>query len=241
MNTTDTKPFTYFTNDQCLFVDDRMNAFRENPVDEVDYTSWDKDNIFDCMVDYLREHAHSHMEEVKAILSSMDILKAGEDDNFYDFLSAFCKDEKALDSLVAAYEDLLWTDDFLFYDFLDDERCNGNDMLKSDGFLGKDEKYIILGTNMGWRHRDGVKEVTISSLEDLERAVTGNYDYTISMERETENASWITCHVSSHDAPMGESYYCVPVKWLDKALEDETIKEMYDNMKHLLEDELESA
>ena len=233
--------FTYFTNDQSTFVHDEVEQFKESPIGFVDDSQWDKDNIFDFMVDYLRENDHENEKEVKAILSSMDMTEAGSDDNFYDFLEAFCKDRKAFDAMLNEYADILWTDDYIFPMHLEWDREYADDLLKEDGFIGKNEKYIILGSNMGWRHREGMKESTINSMEDLERAVTGDYDYTITVERESMETPWITCHVSSHDAPMGETYYCVPVKWLDKALLNDSIKEMYDSMKHLLDDEMESA
>ena len=229
----------YFTNDMCDFVKNQVNELKENPIGFVDYSDWDKDNIFNFMVDYLGENEHQNKKELGSIISSMDRDAAGDDERFYEVLEIFCKDKKAFDALLDEYREILWTDDYIFPRHLEGDREYANEMLKEDGFTGKDEKYIIFGRNMGWQHRNGVKETNIYSLEDLEHAVAGDYDYTISVERESWEAPWLRCQVSSHDAPTGETYYCVPVKWLDKALEDTCIKSLYEEMKHLLEEDRE--
>ena len=224
-------PFVYYSSDTCDIVSGYVDDFRNEPTVVLDDTAWCKEDILDFIIQDLRNHKHTYKAECKRILSQTDIIELEEDSHFDDLVDMYAKDKDAFERLINYYEGLLYGDVNFLEDYLEFDRISANDMLKVDGFIGNHEGYIILGANMGWRHLKGVKELVIDSIEELEQAVTGDYKHTIRVERDTEETPWITCHVYSHDAPTGETYYCIPFKWLDEALKDESIKALYDEFK----------
>ena len=225
------EPYVYYSSDTCDIVAGYVDDFRKSPSVVLNDTAWLKNDILDFMIQDLREHKHAYKVQCKKILSKVDIIDGEDEEALDDLIEMFSKDESSFERLVSYYEGLLLGDTNFLEDYLDFDRINANDMLKVDGFIGNHEGYIILGANMGWRHLKGVKELVVDSIEELEQAVTGDYEHTIRVERDTEETPWITCHVYSHDAPTGEVYYCIPYKWLDEALKDESIKSLYDSFK----------
>lgn len=241
MNTEQTKPFVYFSNDTCAIVAGYVDEFRSESTEMLETNPWMKEPLFDFMIQDLRSYVHSYKKQCQKVLAAMDILNVEEDDHYGELVAAFSKDKNAFERLVSAYEDLLYKD----RDFLDDclslDKTYGNDMLKEDGFIGGTKEYIILGYNMGWRHRNGAKVTTISSIDEMVEAVTGNYDYTIKLKRETSESPFITATVFSHDAPTGASYYLIPVMNLQKALKNDIIRDLYDGFRSYFKEELETA
>lgn len=241
MNNEQTKTFVYFSNDTCDIVNGYVDDFRMNPAEVLDNTFWAKDTVFDFIIQYLRHHAHSNKEQCKKALAKMDILNVSEDEHLDELLKAYAMDKTAFERLIDKFEDLLYTDDFFLSDCLSFDKTYGNDMLKEDGFVDGRKEYIILGNNVGWRHSNVAKVTTIDSIQDVIDSVTGNYDFTIEIRRETSEDAFLTVTVSSHDAPMGETYYFVPVLKLKKALKNDSIKDLYDSFRVYIRDELELA
>ena len=83
------------------------------------------------------------------------------------------------------------------------------------------------------------KVCEVSSVSDLENAVTGDYDYIIRITRDNAKCPYLKATVSSHDAPLGVSYVMVPVDVLHEAMEDDSIREEYEKYKESLKEEEE--
>lgn len=227
-----TERIIYFDNDVCNFVDEEMVRFKEDPLEWYLNSGTNLTGIVFDLMNYLKKNTLENKEldkSARTIISSMDTWLDFETDvelnKFAKLIKIISKDNKCFEMLCKNYEDELYRN----YDYINDEmRFNRNiatEELDQAGF--KPGKYIILGFNMGWRKRNGYKIVSITNVEDIENAVTGNYDYTIEISRPNKSAAYIEAKVATHDS-LGENYIIIPVKRLKEALTDMTVKEEYE-------------
>ena len=232
----------YFDNDIVDMIQDEVNNAIGCPMEALQFSYMDSEEMYDFIRDYVKKYGHEQEEAVKQALRNIDPFEDMDINESYDkwdaLMDAFYKDEKAVDELAERFSDILYKDEFYVQDQLENARDNANYRLEEDGFIGNNEPYIILGIGMGWRSRTGYKMKKLNSLEDMENAITGNYDYTISLERNA-NECWLTASVSSHDAPTGETYYLIPLKNAKEAMKNEVIRKLMERFEAYIEEDKE--
>ena len=238
------QPILYYTNDTVEMVEEELEYFKESAAECMMCSYWAKEKCFAHMIDFLRQYKLKEDDEkARNIIRSVDPFKnfecEDENEKFENLLTLFLRDEGGANSLTQDYEEFLYQSSEFLQSKMEENKDWANTCLDEDGFLGDRRKYIIFGSNMGWRHRNGFRLAEVSFVEDLEKAVTGNYDYTIRITRDNAKCPYLRATVSSHDAPMGESYVMIPVDVLHKALEDKSIRETYEKYKDDLKEEME--
>lgn len=240
-NTIENKhPVTYFSNDTYDIVQSEAEYAIENPMDAIYFGLMDADEFLQFITDYVKKNHHKNEEKVKELVKDIDVFDSSDvEAKIEPLIDEFYKDEKAVEALKEEFIEALYRD-YERIDFIvEDRREMADEDLKEDGFLGDDEKYIIIGTGVGWLQKNVYFMATVNSEADLERAITGNYDYTIHITREDKDTPWLHASVYHHDAPTGESFTCIPVKWLNKALEDEDVQKLVAKYDAYIEADLE--
>jgi hypothetical protein len=110
--------------------------------------------------------------------------------------------EKKIETSVYEDDDIYQMDEF--FNSLDEELTK----------LGRGgNTWLIKGEDMGWQGRSGEMEVEITDGRDFYHKVLPRTDMTIHVwEHKFEQPSVMGLYmsVSHHDAPTGESYYCMP-------------------------------
>ena len=175
-----------------------------------------------------------------------DILDNNEDawEDAETILNLMQEDENAKAFLVDLLENMYYESPYETDDIWENEKENAEMMLEDDGFLTNGrEVYVFVGYNMGWRHRSGARIETVESLDDLINAVTGDWDYTISICG-GDNGKYLSATVFTHDAPTGESYYMIPAKNIKEVMKEnskiaKTIKDIW--TENELEEEIDEA
>lgn len=227
------QPIQYFTNDTVTLINEELEYFKEATTECMMCSFWPKKKCLTAMIQFLqRNKLEEDDETARNIIRSVDPFKnfecEDENDKFENVLFLFLRDEGGSRALTQAYEDFLYQSSEFIQDKIESEKDWANTCLDQDGFLGDRRKYIIFGSNMGWRHRSGYRITEVSNVDDLGKAVTGNYDYIIRISRDHAKCPYLRAVVSTHDAPLGESYVMIPADVLDEALKDESIREKYE-------------
>ena len=216
----------YYTNDVFDVIQSEVDWAVENPLEAFQYGYMTVEEMYDFIRNYVKCYTHEQETAVKEALRYIDPFDDMDSNKSYDkwnaVMKVFCKDTEAVAALAQRFTDNLYSDNFIVQNRLEEAREYANSLLEEDGFLDGDDMYLIFGLHMGWRGRTGYKMARVNSVEDMENAVTGNYDYTITIDR-TPNESWLTACVSIHDAPMGEIYYLIPMKNEKKAMKKKII------------------
>lgn len=235
----------YFTNDQFQIVENEMARFREDPSSYYEMSSITPDEVVLSIIEYLKTDTIEDVEvdkKVRNLIRSMDTMldfsTEEELDKFDALLETLPKDSKCFQQLCKEYEDLLWNNYYFISDRLDFDREVANDNMAYDGFCP--DTYIILGSNMGWRHLHGYNIKNIKNVKDMEAAVTGNYDYTIEISRPSAEAPYLEACVSTHDS-MGERYILIPLSRLKDALKYPEVKEEYKKFAFSIKEDLADA
>ena len=78
------------------------------------------------------------------------------------------------------------------------------------GKLNKVKTFRMECFNSGWRNTHGyTKDLYLDDKEDIYKAFTREYDYHINMKLYDDGSTDI--QLSSHDSPMGETLYMIPI------------------------------
>ena len=239
MDTTN-KPIQYFTNDVTELVNEELEYFKDAAAECMMCSFWPKEKCFADMINFLRFNKLEEDDETaRNIIRSVDPFKnfecEDENEKFENVLFLFLRDEGGSRALAQAYEDFLYQSSEFLQEKIETDKEWANTCLDEDGFLGDRRKYFIF--RLGSRTNHKVCEV--SSVSDLENAVTGDYDYIIRITRDNAKCPYLKATVSSHDAPLGVSYVMVPVDVLHEAMEDDSIRKEYEKYKESLKEEEE--
>ena len=123
--------------------------------------------------------------------------------------------------LEEAVRESVWGDSDLFQIVWEDIMVNLSEILSQKN---PDGHWAVTGKNMGWRNREGYKDVDTNDGSEFVEAIfpdTSDFSFVIS-EYGTDG---IYIKLFHHDAPTGESYYVVPRKTdEDSDLEEEACK-----------------
>lgn len=235
----------YFTNDQFQIVENEMVGFRDDPFSYYEMSSITPDEVVLSVIEYLKTDTIEDTEmdkKVRSLIRSMDTMLDFSTDEelnkFVALLETLPKDSKCFQKLCKEYEDMLWNDYYFISDRINFDREVATDDMAYDGF-GADT-YIILGSNMGWRHLSGYTVKYIKNDIGMENAVTGIYDYTIEISRPSAETPYLEACVSTHDS-MGEGYILIPLSRLKDALKYPEVKAEYKRFANLIKEDLAKA
>lgn len=142
-----------------------------------------------------------------------------------DIILAAMKNKDLEETIIEAYEEYLRDDPWLIPDLIENGEEMANEFLQADNWF-KEPWYLILGYDLDWRHHNGYKIVKITNETELEDAITPNCDYTITLQQNKKNDSYLYATVSSHDVPMGSSFYLIPVNRLEEVKKADDFKEI---------------
>ena len=236
----------YFTNDEEAIIDAEMEAMANDPLTYFENAAIEPEETVEIVINYLKKNKMEEPEidkKVRKIIHSMDtmlIFDSKEEMNKYaDLMNTIPYRSKCFREILENYREKLWKNPFFLHDRMEDDRYFATENLKYDGF-GPDT-YIILGCNMGWRRTSGYKVQYLEDEQDMERALTGNYDYHIELSRPTIKTPYLEAFVATHDSPCGESYILIPKSRLSEALKDPDVKEQYDKFSDGIELDLEET
>mgnify|MGYP001305034488 CR=1 FL=1 len=106
----------------------------------------------------------------------------------------------------ARYED----NEDLAYDRYEDFKDGLILFAEEFGKLNKVKTFRMECFNSGWRNTHGyTKDLYLDDKEDIFRAFTREYDFQINMKLYSDGSTDI--NLSSHDSPMGETLYMIPI------------------------------
>ena len=106
----------------------------------------------------------------------------------------------------ARYED----NEDLAYDRYEDFKDGLILFAEEFGRLNKVKTFRMECFNSGWRNTHGyTKDLYLDDKEDIFKAFTREYDFQINMKLYSDGSTDI--QLSSHDSPMGETLYMIPI------------------------------
>lgn len=208
-------------------IDDEVREFRDAPVDYMknDFRL-NADDMYESIVRFMRTHTFMNRDnyaKAKKLVHDMDEFNSMDydenADRFDSLLALVSEDETGLGYLASYVENALYESPEFQEDRVDEEREYATDLLNEMGFLKEGEIWIILSYNGIKQTYDFQNIADIKDVLDMEKAVTGDYDYNITIKREDEKP-YLDVIVSSHDAPTGELYAFVPVSKLEEVKKD---------------------
>lgn len=253
MMTSKTPYIIYYTNDYEKHVDEEMELFKENGVEAFESGRWDRQSTVDIIIEKLKNHEllgtplkdesnlemkypflkksqtplkdESGLEKLKSLINAKGPLENYTDDEMDDIILAAMENKDLNDTIIEAYKDYLWDDVWLIQDLIENEREMANELLEANNWF-EEPWYLILGYDLDWRHHNGYKIVKITNETELEDAITPNCDYTLTLQQNKENDPYLYATVSSHDVPMGSSFYLIPVNRLEEVKKADDFKEI---------------
>ena len=169
------------------------------------------------------------------------------------FTIANAEENSIKEQLYADFEaklkEIIENDDYLYEDLSEINLEDAEESFKSEGFLETDETYLILASDINWKHDSGCKLVDISNFNGMINAISPDCDCMIEIKSKL-GAPYFEARVSSHDVPMGSYMYLLPESQWDKAEEysflqnaiknNSFVKEIFHNRKMKREMEKES-
>lgn len=229
-------------------IDEEVNVFRNDPVDYMrSGFQLDIDDMYESIVRFMRTHTFMNRDnyaKAKKLVHDMDEFSSiAYDENgerFDSLLALMSSDETGLGYLASYVENALYESPEFQEDKVDEERLYANYLLREMGFLekGKTEKWIILSYNGIKNKYDFHSIADVKDVLDMEKAVTGDYDYNITIKREDGNP-YLNVIVSSHDAPTGELYVFVPFSKLEETMKDMDVPTALHETEEIWKEELE--
>lgn len=196
----------YYTNDTLTMEDNYVESYRDDLPSALEDRAVDADDLA------------AELEEASGI--PWDSKDTTSEDYLLSLIPDIQKDASLRKTFMELYEENLrktYEDD---YDLQQIDADAATDRLQEDmeynGLLKESEPYLVFGSNMGWRQLSGTKCEDCEDAEDVLNLLHGDYDCTITLVRDDEQP-YLTATVSSHDAPMGESYTLIPAQWLERA------------------------
>ena len=223
----------YYTNDYEKYVDEEMELFKGNGVEAFESGRWDRQSAVDIIIEKLKNHEllgtplkdESGLEKLKSLINGKGPLENYTDDEMDDIILAAMKNKDLEETIIEEYEEYLRDDPWLIPDLIENGEEMANEFLEANNWF--DEPwYLILGYNLDWRHHNGYKIVKITNETELEDAITPNCDYTITLQQNKKNDPYLYATVSSHDVPMGSSFYLIPVNRLEEVKKSDDFKEI---------------
>lgn len=205
-------------------IDDEVKEFRDAPVDYMknDFRL-NTDDMYESIVRFMRTHTFMNRDNyarAKKLVHDMDEFSSMDydenADRFDSLLALVSEDETGLGYLASYVENALYESPEFQEDRVDEERECATYLLSEMGFLKEGEIWIILSYNGIKQTYDFQNIADIKDVLDMEKAVTGDYDYNITIKREDEKP-YLDVIVYSHDAPTGELYAFIPVSKLEEA------------------------
>lgn len=229
-------------------IDDEVKAFRNDPVDYMrnDFRL-DADDMYESIVRFMRTHTFMNRDNyarAKKLVHDMDEFNSMDydenADRFDSLLALVSEDETGLGYLASYVENALYESPEFQEDRVEEEREYATYLLSEMGFLkeGKAEKWIILSYNGIKQTYDFQSVADVKDVLDMEKAVTGDYDYNITIKREDGNP-YLDVIVSSHDAPTGVLYAFVPVSKLEEVMKDTDLATALHETEETWKEELE--
>lgn len=243
----------YYTNDYEKYVDEEMELFKENGVEAFENGRWDRQSAVDIIIEKLKYHEllgtplkgesdwgkefpflkksqtplkdESNLEKLKSLINVKGRLENYTDDEMDDIILAAMKNKDLEETIIEAYEEYLRDDPWLIPDLIENGEEMANEFLEANNWF-KEPWYLILGYDLDWRHHNGYKIVKITNETELEDAITPNCDYTITLQQNKKNDPYLYATVSSHDVPMGSSFYLIPVNRLEEVKKADDFKEI---------------
>lgn len=224
----------YYTNDYEKYVDEEIELFKENGVEAFESGRWDRQSAVDIIIEKLKYHEllgtplkdESDLEKLKSLINVKGRLENYTDDEMDDIILAAMKNKDLKETIIEAYEEYLRDDPWLIPDLIENGEEMANEFLQADNWF-KEPWYLILGYDLDWRHHNGYKIVKITNETELEDAIKPNCDYyTITLQQNEKNDPYLYATISSHDVPMGSSFYLIPVNRLEEVKKADDFKEI---------------
>lgn len=223
----------YYTNDYEKYVDEEMELFKENGVEAFESGRWDRESAVDIIIEKLKNHEllgtplkdESGLKKLESLINAKGPLENYTDDEMDDIILTAMENKDLEETIIEAYEEYLRDDPWLIPDLIENEEEMANEFLQADNWF-KEPWYLILGYDLDWRHHNGYKIVKITNETELEDAIAPNCDYTITLQQNKKNDPYLYATVSSHDVPMGSSFYLIPVNRLEEVKKADDFKEI---------------
>lgn len=223
----------YYTNDYEKYVDEEMELFKENGVEAFESGRWNRQSAVDIIIEKLKYHEllgtplkdESGLEKLKSLINVKGKLENYTDDEMDDIILAAMENKDLNDTITEAYNEYLWDDPWLIPDLIENGEEMADEFLKADNWF-KEPWYLILGYDLDWRHHNGYKVVKITNETELEDAIAPNCDYIITLQQNEKNDPYLYATISSHDVPMGSSFYLIPVNRLEEVKKADDFKEI---------------
>ena len=223
----------YYTNDYEKYVDEEMEQFKEYTIESFENGRWDRESAVDTIIEKLKDHAllgtplkdESGLEKLKSLINVKGVLENYTDDEMNAIILAAMENKDLEETITEAYEEYLRDDYWLISDLIENEREMADELLGANNWF-KEPWYLILGYDLDWRHHNGYKIVKITNETEMESAIAPNCDYTITLQHNEKNDPYLYATVSSHDVPMGSSFYLIPVNRLEEVKKKDDFKEI---------------
>lgn len=243
----------YYTNDYEKYVDEEIELFKENGVEAFESGRWDRQSAVDIIIEKLKYHEllgtplkgesdlgkkfpflkksqtplkdESDLEKLKSLINVKGRLENYTDDEMDDIILAAMKNKDLEETIIEAYEEYLRDDPWLIPDLIENGEEMANEFLQANDWF-KEPWYLILGYDLDWQHHNGYKIVKITNETELEDAIAPNCDYTITLQQNEKNDPYLYATISSHDVPMGSSFYLIPVNRLEEVKKKDDFKEI---------------
>lgn len=123
--------------------------------------------------------------------------------------------EQLYDNFESKFTENIRNDISLYQDLSRNNLEAAEESFKSEGFLKEKEAYLILASDINWKHDSGCKVVNISDFDDMIKAISPDCDCNIEIKGKLD-APYFEARVSSHDVPMGSYMYLIPESQFDK-------------------------
>ena len=227
-----------YNNDICDMIGEEVACFADNPKYScIDTNEYLMEELYDTVCILLEKSALKNKEndtQAREIIDKRkNYVEPVEIDDIYNLFTLCLEDKEVGTELQSRLWDLMYDNSDLINDRLDCIKEDGIYLLQKEDYFKNSEKYIIFGENMGWRKQTGLAVKTIKNINDIINTVTGNYEYTIQITMNRHQKAYLIAHVSTHDSPMGETYYLIPQSHLKSIMVPE-IQTRLSNFKRVL-------
>lgn len=231
----------YYDNDVAKMIQRELDSVRENPVDILSHSFVSREDIFDILLDIVRDQSHTYKAEIKEALKALDITKSMNDPSqekpLENLMRIFIKDENCLEELMNAYEEKMdscdWKENEGFKKSLHNRHEEAKINLSRDGIIdGKTPVYIVYIDGEEPPTYVGCKKVVVSSIDDIEEILNTSDDYEVRITRESEKDMYLTAYVEGED--LNEHvYFLVPEKWVEFITKTSLIRRIIDFITNL--------
>ena len=251
---TSKKPYMiYYTNDWEKYIDEEMDTLRSWGIEFFEDGRWDRKSAVDIIIEKLKYHEllgtllknksdlernfpflkkfqaplkdKSGLDKLKSLINVKGPLENYTKDEMNAIILAALKNKDLEETITEAYGESLRNDPWRIPNLIEEEQKIANKFLTEDNWF-EEPWYLILGYDLDWRHHNGYKIVKITNETELEDAIAPNCDYTITLQQNKKNDPYLYATVSSHDVPMGSSFYLIPVNRLKEVKKADDFKEI---------------